>query len=180
MSSQFTYPQKLTHVRHLAIKILLNAKKPKLCNIKILVQHPIKTVLFEQFCNTVSTDRLALLLFSNVRETSSYQVFIDIDNLWTRFSTIGERGCAAIDQIQTGHSISIGQFNSSCRWMKCYYNLSIFPRSFLPSADHEKQERTKNKTDFLWKVSCISTDCQVHFLKLEFFVISLSQSIAFF
>ena len=116
MSSQFTYPQKLTHVRHLAIKILLNAKNK---NIKILVQHPIKTVLFEQFCNTVSTVCLALLLFSNVRETSSYQVFIDIDNLWTRFSTIGERGCAAIDQIQTGHSISIGQFNSSCRWMKC-------------------------------------------------------------
>ena len=38
------YPQKLTHVRHLAIKILLNAKK-KLCRIKIQVGHPIKTVL---------------------------------------------------------------------------------------------------------------------------------------
>ena len=112
------YPQKLTHVRHLAIKILLNAKKKTLRRIKIQVGHPIKTVL-KIVSFSVGKWQIEMLLFSNVIETSSYQVFIDIDNLWTRFSTIGERGCAAIDQIQTGHSISIGQFNSSCRWMKC-------------------------------------------------------------
>ena len=110
------YPQKLTHVRHLAIKILLNAKKT------LQDKKPGRTSYKNGSKNvsfSVGKWQIEMLLFSNVIETSSYQVFIDIDNLWTRFSTIGERGCAAIDQIQTGHSISIGQFNSSCRWMKC-------------------------------------------------------------
>ena len=82
---------------HLAIKILLHARKKILGPAKRLVSDNEKCFCLQRHRNVKISSAIYLLTLT-IYEQDFPQ--------W--------RGCAAIDQIQTGHSISIGQFNSEC------------------------------------------------------------------